>query len=201
MQIKSPKGWNSQPVDAIATWLQGAGFNCVRLTYSMDMALDPDQLVSESFRAAADFTGLLPEVMAVFGNAVTHNPWLATAGTRETFASVISTLGDHNIMVVLDNHNSHASWCCSLVDGNGWWDTAVGYNASNSRYFNTENWLKGLADMANFSTGFIMSSVCPSAMSSALVMLVRTRKIVPTQNGTNTFPLVRLPCMLEIRMH
>ena len=54
-------------------------------------------------------------------------------------------------MVILDNHNSHAIWCCSLVDGNGWWSDAAGYNASNSRNFNTANWLKGLAAMANFS--------------------------------------------------
>ena len=43
-----PQEMDSQPVDAIATWLQGNGFICVRLTYSMDMALNPDQKVADA---------------------------------------------------------------------------------------------------------------------------------------------------------
>jgi endoglucanase len=38
-----------------------------------------------------------------------------------------------------------------LIDGNGWWSSAAGYSATNSRYFNTDHWLTGLAAMANFS--------------------------------------------------
>jgi hypothetical protein len=132
-------------------WIAEAGFNCVRMTYSMDMALDPNQKVSAAFTAAADGTGDLANVTDTFNTAVTKNPWLESASTLETFATIISALEAHNVMVILDNHNSHASWCCSLVDGNGWWSTAAGYNASNSRYFNTAHWLTGLAAMANFS--------------------------------------------------
>jgi endoglucanase len=100
---------NWQPVDAIATWIAEAGFNCVRLTYSMDMALDPKQKVSVAFTAAADATGDLANVTDIFNTAVSKNPWLATASTLDTFATVIPALEDHNVMVILDNHNSHAS--------------------------------------------------------------------------------------------
>lgn len=40
----------------------------------------------------------------------------------------------------------------NLEDGNGWWDKAEAYVASNSRYFNTNNWLDGLSAMATWAT-------------------------------------------------
>ena len=63
----------------------------------------------------------------------------------------IDELKAKNVMVVLDNHNSRAGWCCTGSDGNGWWDAASGYNDANSRYFNTNNWLNGLSAMASFA--------------------------------------------------
>lgn len=117
----------------------------------MDMVLNPQQKVSAAFTAAAGGAGDLANVTSIFDTAVAKNPWLKDASTLETWAEVISALEVHNVMVILDNHNSKAGWCCSLVDGNGWWSSAIGYNATNSRYFNTEHWLKGLAIMANFS--------------------------------------------------
>ena len=132
-------------------WIAESGFNCVRLTYSIDMALDLDQKVSSTFSTAADDTAEFSNLTAVFDQAVAKNPWLATASTGETWTNIVYALEKHNVMVILDNHNSKAVWCCSLTDGNGWWSSAAGYNASNSRYFNTENWLRGLSAMANFS--------------------------------------------------
>lgn len=92
-----------QPVDAIALWVAEAGFNCVRMTYSMDMALDPTQKVSAAFTAAAGGTGDLANVTDIFNAALEKNPWLATASTRETYGSVIDALGDHNVMVIMDS--------------------------------------------------------------------------------------------------
>lgn len=145
---KIPKRLNWQPVDAIATWLAEAGFNCVRLTYSIDLALDPKQKVSAAFTAAADGTGDLANVTDIFNTAVGKNPWLSTASTLDTYTVVISALEAYGVMVILDNHNSHASWCCSLTDGNGLLSSASGYSATNSRYFNTDHWLSGLSAMA-----------------------------------------------------
>jgi hypothetical protein len=56
-------------------------------------------------------------------------------------------------MTVLDNHVSKASWCCDLTDGNGWWDSAFGYNSLNSRFFHTADWLSGLQAMASWAQG------------------------------------------------
>ena len=53
---------------------------------------------------------------------------------------------------MLDNHNSHASWCCNLEDGNGWWKEAPApYFDNNQRFFITQDWTQGLAFMARFS--------------------------------------------------
>jgi endoglucanase len=100
---------NWRTVDAIATWISEAGFNCVRMTYSTDMALDPHQKVSAAFNAAAAGSGDLANVTGLFNNAVAINPWLETATTLETFGVILSALKDHNVMAILDNHNSHAS--------------------------------------------------------------------------------------------
>lgn len=40
----------------------------------------------------------------------------------------------------------------NIDDGNGWWDTAFGYNDMNSRYFHTQEWLDGLESMATWAT-------------------------------------------------
>lgn len=151
---KIPEGLNWQSVEAIALWVSSAGFNCVRLTYSMDMALNPTQKVASSFHASELSYGVLDNINAVFAKAVKNNPWLADASTLDVFRRVITALGTHGVKVILDNHTSHAVWCCSLDDGNGWWNTASGYNASNSRFFDTQKWLNGLHDMAIFSRDF-----------------------------------------------
>lgn len=152
METKIPEGLQHQPVSDIAAWVASAGFNCVRLTYSIDMAINPNETVSDSFSAAAEAAGVSDsDMQTLYDNAVENNPFLSTASTRSTFAAVIDALGDEGVLVMLDNHNSHASWCCSGDDGNGWWDSASGYEESNSRYFVTEDWLEGLGDMASFS--------------------------------------------------
>lgn len=138
-----------QSVEAIALWIAEAGFNCVRLTYSIDMALNPTQNVSAAFLASEQSYGV--DMMAVFDKAVRNNPWLAGASTLEVYERIITALDEQGIKVILDNHTSNAAWCCSNEDGNGWWSTASGYNSTNSRYFDTQKWLNGLRDMATFS--------------------------------------------------
>ncbi|OJD32211.1 cellulase family protein [Diplodia corticola] len=152
METKIPEGLNHQATSYIASWLSDNGFNCVRLTYSIDMALNPSQSVSDAFTAAGDSAGIAAaDMTALYDAAVAANSWLADATTQSTFAHIIDDLAAANVLVVLDNHVSHASWCCGSDDGNGWWDEAAGYNDAASRYFNTANWLQGLAAMAEFA--------------------------------------------------
>ena len=49
-----PEGLDKQPIPTIVDWIKSQGFNCVRLTYSIDHALNPSLALSDSFvRAAA----------------------------------------------------------------------------------------------------------------------------------------------------
>src|SRR5690349_6441116 len=57
LEVNIPEGLNKQPIDSITTWIHQQGFNCVRLTYSIDHALNPNLLVSDSFSAAAAASG------------------------------------------------------------------------------------------------------------------------------------------------
>lgn len=152
MEVNIPEGLQHQPASTIAQWLSANRFNCVRLTFSIDMALNPNQRVSDSFSAAASPAGVSASSMTTLYNSVTSkNSWISSSTTRGAFARVIQELASANVMVILDNHVSHASWCCGTSDGNGWWASASGYNAGNSRYFDTNNWLNGLRAMATFA--------------------------------------------------
>ncbi|KAK3944243.1 glycoside hydrolase superfamily [Diplogelasinospora grovesii] len=152
MEANVPEGLHKQSIDDLAGWIAAAGFNCVRLTYSIDHALNPGLKVSDSFAAAAAAAGVPAQSMqSLFASAVDKNPFLAdnATTTSDVFGRVIDTLWEgHGIMTILDNHVSRASWCCDLTDGNGWWDTAFGYNSWNSRFFHTGDWLAGLEAMA-----------------------------------------------------
>ncbi|KAL9077934.1 MAG: hypothetical protein Q9157_003141 [Trypethelium eluteriae] len=163
METHIPEGLQHQSVSTIASFIANSGFNCVRLTYSIDMALDTSQKVSDSFAAAAGLAGVSSSDMeALYQEAVSKNSFIASATTLGVFGTVIDALSSKGVYTILDNQVSKASWCCSGTDGNGWWDAASGYNADYSRYFNTQNWLKGLSAMASFSnshTGVVGMSI------------------------------------------
>ncbi|KAH8600916.1 glycoside hydrolase superfamily [Bisporella sp. PMI_857] len=147
-----PEGLHKQSIDHIADFIKANNFNAVRLTYSIDHALDPNKKVSDSFIAAAAASGIDVATMTnMYNNVVTKNPFIAGASNQDVFAAVIKALWNRGIMTVLDNHVSKASWCCNIDDGNGWWDEAFGYNDLNSRYFKTQNWLNGLTAQATWA--------------------------------------------------
>lgn len=152
MEVNIPEGLQYQSVDTISTLIANYGFNCVRLTYSIDMALAPNTSVSDAFTLAAVSADVpVSNMTALYQQALTKNPFLASSTTLGVFAAVIDTLTSKGIYTILDNHVSKASWCCNLLDGNGWWDTAAGTNSWNSRYFHTDDWLKGLEFIAHFA--------------------------------------------------
>ncbi len=154
MEAMVPEGLHKQSIPFLADWIKNQGFNCVRLTYSIDHALDGGQSVQAAFAAAAGPAGVPAQTMTNFYTAaVAKNPFLATATTRDVYGAIVDALWQRGVMTVLDNHVSRASWCCNLTDGNGWWDQAAGYNDANSRFFNTNEWLAGLQTMAAWAQG------------------------------------------------
>jgi hypothetical protein len=153
LEINIPEGLQHQSVDYIASWIAANKFNCVRLTYSIDMALGPTQPVADSFAAAGPKTGnTVAAMQTLYGQAVAANPFLANASLIETYSVVIDTLHAKGIMTILDNHVSRASWCCNFTDGNGWFAQGSGYVAENSRFFDVPNWLAGLSAMATYAS-------------------------------------------------
>lgn len=152
MEANVPEGLNKKPIEHIADWIARQGYNCVRLTYSIDMALNPALKVQDSFRAAATAAGVSEaDMMRVYTAAVEKNSFLSGATVLDVFDRVQSALWNRGVMTILDNHVSKASWCCDLSDGNGWWNDANIYVAATSRYFNTQKWLNGLKSMAQWS--------------------------------------------------
>ncbi|KAI0005720.1 glycoside hydrolase family 5 protein [Xylariaceae sp. FL0662B] len=149
-----PEGLNKQSIDYIADFVYAQGFNCVRLTYSIDHALNPGVSVPDAFAAAASAAGVSAEDMSgLYAQVAEKNTFVGGGATvRDVFEKVIAALWERGIMTILDNHVSKASWCCNIDDGNGWWDEGFGYNDMNSRYFKTGEWLDGLAAMATWST-------------------------------------------------
>lgn len=151
METHIPEGLQHASVDAIAAWIADQNFNCVRLTYSIDHALNPNLLVSDAFAAAAGASGApAGDMAALYGRVLANNDaWMTgNTTTRDVFARVVDALYARGVVTILDNHVSRASWCCDLTDGNGWWDEAFGYNTWNSRFFKTQEWLAGLKAMA-----------------------------------------------------
>ncbi|ROT42786.1 cellulase [Sodiomyces alkalinus F11] len=153
MEVNLPEGLHKKPLEYVADWIRDEGFNCVRLTFSIDHALNPDISAEESFRRGAAAASIAVEdFMPIYSQAVTHNPFLANATQRGVFSRVIDALWERDVMTVLDNHVSRASWCCNLIDGNGWWKEARFYSALNSRYFGTDAWIAGLESVARWAS-------------------------------------------------
>lgn len=93
LEAKVPEGFNKQPIDGIADWIKQQNFNCVRLTYSIEHALDPNQTVSDSFLGAANSSGVAVGTwMDIFNQSVKLNPFLANATTRDAFGAVVDAL-------------------------------------------------------------------------------------------------------------
>ncbi|KAF9530983.1 cellulase family protein [Crepidotus variabilis] len=177
METHIPEGLQHQPVDTISSWIANNGFNCVRLTYSIDAALNLGQSVSAAFTAAASAAGVSSSQMSsLYSSVQSKNSFVSSSTVQGVFDTVIKSLESHNILVILDNHVSRASWCCGTSDGNGWFKQGSGYNAANSQYFDVPNWLKGLQSMATLAKSH------PNVVAMSLRNELRT---VSGQNSNN----------------
>ena len=95
-----PYGLDYHTPAEIAGKLRKMGFNSVRLTYSDRMVRDDP--VPPDGRLAA-------------------NPSLQGKGALATFDAVVNALAAEGILIILNNHTSDATWCCSLDDDNYLW--------------------------------------------------------------------------------
>ena len=92
-------GLQLEPLDAIAHRIRCLGFNAVRLPWSNELY--------ESNPVVPDY-------------AVTANPQLKGLHAMAVFSRVVKALAAQGLLVILDNHNSNAEWCCG-DDGNDLW--------------------------------------------------------------------------------
>jgi len=96
-------GLQLQPLQSIVAEIKGLGFTAVRLPWSNQ--------IYESNPVVANY-------------ALAANITMEGEKALTIFDQVVSALTSAGIMVILDNHNSNAEWCCSN-DGNTLW-----YNSS-----------------------------------------------------------------------
>jgi endoglucanase len=105
-------------LQSIVQQIKSLGFNAVRLPWSNQ----------------------LYESNPVVGNyALTANTSMEGENALTILDQVIAALTNAGIMVILDNHNSNAEWCCSTTDGNSLW-----YNTQ----YPQANWIADWQGMA-----------------------------------------------------
>jgi endoglucanase len=93
-------GLKYESAAAIISEIMSLGFDCVRLPYSNQM-WQSNPVVS--------------------GNLTTANPSFNGEHARTIYASLVQDMAKAGLMVILDDHNSNAEWCCSGGDGNTLW--------------------------------------------------------------------------------
>lgn len=104
-------GLQAASLQSIVQQIKSFGFNAVRLPWS-------NQLYEDN---------------PVVGNyALIANPGMEGENALTILDQVVGALTNAGIMVILDNHNSDAEWCCSNTDGNALW--------YNTQYTET-NWI------------------------------------------------------------
>ncbi|XP_059633648.1 glycosyl hydrolase 5 family protein-like [Cornus florida] len=133
------EGLSKQPVDAISKKIVSMGFNCVRLTWPLFLVTN-DSLAFLTVRQSFQNLGLIESI----GGFQTNNPDFIDLPLIRAYQAVVSSLGDNNVMVILDNHISKPGWCCSNFDGNGFFG---------DQYFDPDLWVKGLTRMATMFNG------------------------------------------------
>lgn len=92
-------GLQASPIGNITRQIRQLGFNSVRLQWSNEM-LEKNPVVPDYALAA--------------------NPGLRGRHAMDVFDEVVHALTAQRLMVILDNHNSNAEWCCGN-DGNELW--------------------------------------------------------------------------------
>lgn len=143
MEFMIPEGLQHQSVESTAQSIKDMGLNCVRLTYSIDMALNQDVSIKESFsNAVSSINATEDEVLDLYNQVVSKNSWVDSSTRIGAYDKVASALNEQGILVDLNNHVSKSAWCCGDDDGDGFWG---------DKYFDTDDWIKGLQNMAEWT--------------------------------------------------
>ncbi|CAN1295434.1 Glycosyl hydrolase 5 family protein [Linum perenne] len=133
------EGLSKLPIETLAGKITSLGFNCVRLTWPIHLVTN-DSLSQRTVRDSFTRLGLLDSLAGIQAN----NPAVVDLSLIVAFQKVVSTLGENNVMVILDNHITTPGWCCDNNDGNGFF---------NDELFDPELWLTGLTRMATLFKG------------------------------------------------
>ncbi|KAE8710229.1 Cytochrome P450 86A2 [Hibiscus syriacus] len=133
------EGLSKQPMDTLVKKVVSMGFNCVRFTWPLYLITN-DSLASLTVRQSFQRLGLLESIAGIQAN----NPSIIDVTLIKAYQAVVSSLGENNVMVILDNHISTPGWCCSNFDGNGFFG---------DKYFNPDLWITGLTRMATLFNG------------------------------------------------
>jgi endoglucanase len=116
LDSKLPEALHQQSIQNLALLVKNHSLSCVRFTYSVDYTLAPD---IKGWEAAL----ILPNLTIT--KIKKHNPGLLDLSLTEIYLKVVRELHKHNIMVIMDNHVSNASWCCApFGDHNAWWNNS-----------------------------------------------------------------------------
>ena len=119
MEGNVPEGLGSASLENIvATLASEPTWNCVRLTYAVELFDKADLTLTQSFtsgnnNASTDLSPLLV-------NVTHYNPTLVDIKLTGVFEAVVEELEKAGLFVLMSNHVSKASWCCGDDDGNGW---------------------------------------------------------------------------------
>jgi endoglucanase len=100
-------GLDKVPMERVVSTIRELGFNSVRLPFSNDMLRAPR---------------VPPEALAA-------NPALAGKTPLELFDATVEALTRAGLLVILNNHSTHAMWCCNFDDDGLWWTAEHGEEA------------------------------------------------------------------------
>lgn len=101
-------GLDIATLPSIATLIRTLGFNSVRLPWSNEL-VETNPVVASARLA--------------------KNPSLVGMHALEVIDAVVDALAHEGLVVILDDHRSHADWCCDVAHGDGLW-YAPGYPES-----------------------------------------------------------------------
>lgn len=96
-------GLDVRPARDIAKSIWQLGFNCVRLSFSLDMVFGNATRVPDAETSLA------------------ANPKLKTLSPWQVFDHVLADVTSEGLLVVLNNHVSKGGWCCGFNDDEGLW--------------------------------------------------------------------------------
>ncbi|EOA40066.1 hypothetical protein CARUB_v10008758mg [Capsella rubella] len=158
------EGLSKQPVDALAKKIVDMGFNCVRLTWPLDLMTNETLANNVTVRQSFQSLGLNDDIVGF----QTNNPSIIDLSLIEAYKMVVTTLGNNDVMVILDNHLTKPGWCCDNNDGNGFFG---------DQFFDPTVWVAALKKMAGTFDG----------VSNVVGMSLRNELRGPKQNVNDWF--------------